>query len=108
MSIPPSLRAGLRGAFTGEALLKKGLGTGGVTDRPVWPRWLLEKLGEAAIKELNKNAADNVPLSEWSKRLKKYLSDLDAREPATNILATTQQIYQQIRRAAGSTVGMKR
>ena len=105
VSIPPSLRAGLRGAFTGEALLKKGLGTGGVTDRPVWPRWLLEKLGEAAIKELNKNAADNVPLNEWSKRLSTYLKNLDAREPATGILAKTQEVYQQIRRSGGGGGG---
>ena len=102
MSIPPSLRAGLRGAFTGEALLKKGLGTGGVTDRPVWPRWLMEKLGEAAIKELNEKASKDVPLSEWSKRLKEYLNKLDAREPSTGILAKTQEVYQQIRRSGGS------
>ena len=105
MSIPPSLRAGLRGAFTGEALVKKGLGTGGVTDRPVWPRWLIEKLGEEAVRELNEKASANVPLSEWSKRLKKYISDLDTREPSTGIKAKTQEVYQQIRSSGGGGGG---
>ena len=94
MSIPPSLRAGLRGGFTGEELMKKGLGTGGVTARPVWPRWLLDKLGKAAIAELNAKAASDIAIVNWPERLKKYLKNLDAQEPG--VQAKTQEIYQQI------------
>ena len=99
LSIPPSLRAGLRGGFTGEELMKKGLGTGGVTSRPVWPRWLLDKLGKAAIAELNTKAAADIAIVDWPERLKKYLKNLDAQEPGVE--AKTQEIYMQIKRGGG-------
>jgi hypothetical protein len=101
VSIPPSLPAGYRGGQTGEEVIKKGLGKGGVTARPVWPRWLLDKLGDAAIAELNAKAADNVPMTDWPKRLRELLRRLSERDPDLKIEATTHQIYQQLRRSGG-------
>ena len=105
MSIPPSLPAGYRGGATGEEVIRKGLGKGGVTPKPVWPRWLLDKLGDAAVAELNEKAADNVPVTDWPKRLRELLRRLSERDPDARIESETQRIYNEIRRSGGGGGG---
>ena len=107
VSIPPSLPAGYRGGQTGEEVIKKGLGKGGVTARPVWPRWLLDKLGDAAIAELNAKAANDVKSEDWPARLKKLIKNLDTRDPDAKVEAETQRIYNQIRRGGGGGPQLK-
>ncbi len=93
VSIPPSLRPGLRGAPTGEALLGRELGKGGVTGRFTWPRWLLEKIGQAAIDELEKEAEAGTPFGDLDDALKSLLKNLDTNDDKKDVVEEVKKVY---------------
>ena len=68
---------------------------------------MLDKLGDEAVAELNKKAANDVKIEDWPARLKKLIKNLDTRDPAAKVEAETQRIYNQIRRGGGGGPQLK-
>ncbi len=87
-----------RGAPTGEALLGRELGKGGVTGRFTWPRWLLEKIGQAAVDELEKEAEAGTPFGDLDDALKDLLKNLDANDEKKEVVKEVQKVYRHIPR----------
>jgi len=101
--IPSMLRAGFRGAQTGEELLRRGLGKGGVAAKPLWPRWLLDVLGGAAVESVEKAAASKSPIPSSTVE---YLKNLDANTPR-NVEGETRRVYEILVGSPGTRAGRR-
>ena len=97
------LRAGFRGAQTGEELLRRGLGKGGVSARPLWPRWLLDVLGGAAVESVEKAAASKSPIPSSTVD---YLKNLDANS-SRNVEGETRRVYEILVGSPGTRAGRR-
>ena len=86
-------RMGLRGAEDVRELMRRGLGRGGLTAKPVWPRWLLEMLGAGAVSEVEKAAEGKLPVP---KLTKDYIKNIDDNHPEQEVEEEVKKTYSKL------------